>query len=244
MESELSYWLERYPVPIMVSAFGDTGGLFDLAAVRKCDHLFGWLVPNSRSVTAHWRVVQSAELPVLDLTSTALRRLYSDVPFKTDVELRKSAMKQQRTTRLLKALVFTGFVVVPAAWLLIEFNAPPWLGWAVLFYGVYQLYVQALKLMGLWPKTPADLAAADDERRMRHHHYHCELNPEGFRRLVAENLERESREQTRREVEELRRAAGDTRSWLTSGYATAHGDVPGAPRLNRGGWADDYIRSR
>ena len=85
-----------------------------------------------------------------------------------------------------------------------------WLEWLILFDGVSQLYIQALKLTGLWPKAASDLAAVDEERRMRHHHYHCERNPEGFRRLVAENVERESREQTQRDAEELKRAAGGT----------------------------------
>jgi hypothetical protein len=53
--------------------------------------------------------------------------------------------------------------------------------------------------------------AADEERSMRHHHYHCERNPEGFRRLVAENLERKLREQTRREAAGLKAAA--LREW-------------------------------
>lgn len=66
-----------------------------------------------------------------------------------------------------------------------------------------QVYVQACKLWGLWPTTASDAAAAGEERRMRHHHYHCERNPGGFRRLVAENLERESREQTQREAAKL-----------------------------------------
>lgn len=170
MESELSSWLARYPVPIMVSAFSDAGELLDLSDVRECDHLFGWLDAESRSKTVRWRVVQSSELPVLDLTPTALRRLYSDVRFKTGVELRKAAMNQRRAIRLWKVLVFAGLFVVPGAWLLIDFNAPRWLEWLILFYGVSQLYIQALKLTGLWPKAASDLATADEERRMRHHH--------------------------------------------------------------------------
>jgi hypothetical protein len=209
MEFELSDWLARYPVPIMVSAFDSKGDLIDLSVVRECSHLFGWRDPGGESVNAHWRVVKSEEFPGPDLTSSTLRRIYSDVPFKTGVELRQAAVDQQRATRLLQVLGLAGFVVVPAAWLAIEFNAPPWLEWIVLLYGLSQLYVHGLKLMGLWPKTAADQATEEEQQRVRHHHYHCERNPEGFRRLVAENFERESREQTMREVEELRRAAAN-----------------------------------
>ena len=37
METELETWLRRYPVPIMVSAFNDTGDLFSVSSVRTCD---------------------------------------------------------------------------------------------------------------------------------------------------------------------------------------------------------------
>ncbi len=39
---------------------------------------------------------------------------------------------------------------------------------------------------------------------MRHHHYHCTKNPEGFRRLLAENIDKEAAERIRKEDEELR----------------------------------------
>lgn len=212
MESELSGWLARYPVPIMVSAFDIKSDLIDLTAVREFSHLFGWRAQGADTVEVHWRLVQSTELPTLDLTSSALRRIYADVPYETGGDLRQGAAKQQRTTRLLQVLVFACFIVVPGAWLVMEFNAPRWLEWGVLLYGLSQLYIHALKLTGLWPKTAADQAADEEQLRQRHHHYHCERNPEGFRRLVAENVERESREQTMREVAELKRTAGDKMS--------------------------------
>ncbi|HXV49315.1 MAG TPA: hypothetical protein VEB61_10970, partial [Candidatus Binatia bacterium] len=64
---------------------------------------------------------------------------------------------------------------------------------------------EALKLLGMWPKTDRDLATEEEELRIRHHHYHCERNPEGFRRLKLENFERESREAIRREAAALKK---------------------------------------
>lgn len=204
METELDTWLRRYPVPVMVSAFTDSGDLIPLAAVRACDHLIGWVDPTAGTPRLHWRIVPSAQLPRLDLSPPALRQMYSDVPFRTTGDLRSATKNQQRTVRAGTILVLTGLVVVPAAWLLIEFNAPTWLSWLVLLYGLAQVYIQALKLLGLWPKSTSDVAAADEERRMRHHHYHCERNPDGFRRLVGENLDRESRERTHRDAASLK----------------------------------------
>lgn len=204
MEAELATWLRRYPLPIMVSAFTDSGELLRVSAVRACDHLIGWLDPATDAPCVHWRIVPSGELPKVDLSRAALQELYSDVPFRTATDLRSATKTHQRTIRGGKILVFIGLVVVPAAWLLIEFNAPEWLSWLVLLYGLSHIYTQALKLFGLWPTPASDVAAADEERRMRHHHYHCERNPDAFTRLVAENLERESREQTCREAASLK----------------------------------------
>lgn len=204
MESELATWLHRYPVPIMVSAFIESGDLLHVSAVRTCDHLIGWLDLRRNTICAHWRIVASSEFPSLDLSPQALRRLYPDVPFRTATDLWSVVKTHQRTVRGGTILVLIGLVVVPATWLLIEFNAPEWLSWLVLFYGLSHVYIQALKLIGAWPKTVAEIVADDEERRMRHHHYHCERNTDGFRRLLAENIEREAREQTRREAESLK----------------------------------------
>ena len=133
-----------------------------------------------------------------------MREVHSDIPVRTVAELRPDTNTRQRAIRVGAALVFVWLVVVPAVVLLIKFNAPEWLSWLVLLYSFSRVYVQGLKLWGLWPKTASEVAAADEEGRVRHHHYHCERNPDGFRRLVAENLERESREQIRREAASLK----------------------------------------
>jgi hypothetical protein len=212
MEVELLGWLQRYPVPIMVSAFTDSGDLFPTSSVRTCDHLVGWLDAAANQPAAHWRVVPSAELPQIDLSAPALQEMYSDVPFRTGVDLQARVNAHRRKVRTATVLVFVWLVVVPAIVLLIEFNAPEWLSWLVLLYSLSQVYIQGLKLYGLWPKTPSEIEAADEERRIRHHHYHCERNPDGFRRLVVENIERETREQTHREAARIKlsgRSGGD-----------------------------------
>src|SRR6266498_5377533 len=42
MEKELASWLDRYPVPVMVSSFDGKGDLVRLGSVRACDHIIGW----------------------------------------------------------------------------------------------------------------------------------------------------------------------------------------------------------
>lgn len=204
MEHELTAWLQRYPVPVMVSSFSDTGDLFRLSPNRGCDHLFGWLDTPKELLVAHWRVVPSTELPSFDLSASALRRIYDGVPYRTSSELKRVATGKQRSLWIGAAFVFLWLVVVPAAIAVIEYKSPDWLAWLVLVYSLSKAYVAALRLWGMWPRSVSEMAAEDEQRRMRHHHYHCEENPEGFRTLVAENMKRESEEQTRRETDELK----------------------------------------
>ena len=204
MEEELATWLARYDLPIMASAFDASEDLLRLEGVRAFPHLTGWLDPSTGTLCAHWRRVPSSELPPNELSAARLRRIYSDVPFRTSADLRAKVIAHRRVVYGAKVLAFLGLVVVPAVWLAVEANAPGWLSTVLALYGVVQIYIQALKLLGRWPRTNADLVKAEEELRAKHHHYHCERNPEGVRRLVAENVERETRQKTHEEAERLR----------------------------------------
>jgi hypothetical protein len=55
----------------------------------------------------------------------------------------------------------------------------------------------------MWPKTQRELEQGREKELMEHHHYHCKQNPDGFRRLMAENFERLERERILAEVKLL-----------------------------------------
>ena len=102
-------------------------------------------------------------------------------------------------------------VGVPAGAALVEFKAPQWLAFLVFGYSLLRAYIHALKLAGRWPRTETELASEDEKRKMEHHHYHCQRNPEGFRRLKRENFERELREQIQREAAAVKKLSGQPR---------------------------------
>jgi hypothetical protein len=208
MEHELASWLQRYPVPLMVSSFDGTGTLISLSGVRDCDHLIGWQDSASGKLVSHWRIVANTEFPRASWDAESLKSVYGGIAFRTSAQLKKSALKSRRLIRMGWWLVFIWGVAVPVAVATIELTAPQWLAVLVFCYSLTRAYIEALKLLGKWPKTDSDLAKEEEERRMRHHHYHCERNPEGFRRLKQENIERESREEIQREAESLKRKGG------------------------------------
>jgi hypothetical protein len=205
MEAELVIWLERYPIPIMVSAFDDTGSVIGLSNHQPCDHLIGYIDTKTNQVVRHWRLLTNDELPRDALNVSYLRKIYADIPFKTKQELRAQAFEKAKQLRFGWWIVFVWAVVVPAGVAVLEWWSD-WLGLVVLVYSLYKAVEKALRLLGKWPKSKAELQKEVEEARMRHHHYHCERNPEGFERLKLENFEKWAREDIEKEAQALKRA--------------------------------------
>ncbi|MGE0580795.1 MAG: hypothetical protein AB7P31_01485 [Steroidobacteraceae bacterium] len=204
MEREGVSWYRRFPVPIMVSAFDETGDLVRFNGVRPENYLFVFHGVGTNAVERRWCLLKSDELPSEVLNPDALLRIYSEVEYKTNAQLRLRSREQARRMRITWFAVFLWIAVAPVAFLIVEYFGPNWLAALVFGYGLLQAFKKALKLLGRWRKSAAEIASEEEERRMRHHHYHCERNPEGFLRLKMENLERESREEILREAEQLK----------------------------------------
>lgn len=205
MEAELVIWLERYPIPIMVSAFDDTGSVIGLSSYRPCDHLIGYIDASTNRVVQEWRLLANDELPRDALNASYLRKIYAGIPFKTKQQLQTQTLEKVKQLRLGWWIVFIWAAVVPAGIAVLEWWSD-WLGWAVLAYSLYKAVEKALRLLGKWPKSTGELQREAEEARMRHHHYHCERNPEGFERLKLENFKREGREDIQNEAQALRRS--------------------------------------
>lgn len=208
MEAELVIWLERYPVPIMVSAFDDTGSVISLKGHRPCSHLIGFIDTKTKNVVREWGLLTNDELPKDALDVSYLRRIYEGIPFRTKQQLREEALKKAKRLRLGWWIVFAWAVAVPAGVAILEWWSD-WLGVVVLIYSLYKAVEKALRLMGKWTKSKAEVQNEAEEARMRHHHYHCERNPEGFEHLKLENFERWAREDIQNEAQALSSSAQD-----------------------------------
>ncbi|TAJ08485.1 MAG: hypothetical protein EPO61_10330 [Nitrospirae bacterium] len=206
MEAELVIWLERYPIPIMASAFDDSGDLVRLEKNQGCNHVIGYIDEQKHKVVHEWRLLTNEELPRDALDTSYLRKIYSQIPFKTKQQLREEAQQKAKHLRLGWWIVFVWAVVVPAGVAILEWWSD-WLGVVVLLYSLYKAIEKALRLTGKWPKSKAEIEKEAEEARMRHHHYHCECNPAGFERLKVENFERWAREDIRQEALSLKRSS-------------------------------------
>lgn len=203
MEAELVIWLERYPVPIMVSAFDDSGNLIRFEDHRVCNHVMGYIDRRTHKIIREWRLFSKEDLPNDALDTSYLKRIYSHIPFKTKQQLRKEVQKEAKRQRLGWWIVFIWAVFVPAGVAVLEWWSD-WLGVVVLLYSLYKAMEKALRLMGKWPKSKTEKQKEAEEARMRHHHYHCERNPEGFERLKVENFVRWARDDIREKARSLK----------------------------------------
>lgn len=204
METELKTWLARYPIPVMVSAFDGKGDLYDLRTVRGSSHLIGFINKTSQEVCQFWQLLEDKEIPADALDAGYLRKIYSNIPYKTPDDLRRERQSELKRLRIGWTTVLIWAVIVPAVVAILEWVSPSWIGALVLIYSLWKALVKALKMLGKWKKSPREIEKEQEDQRMRHYYYHCERNPEGFLRLKLENFEREERDRIRDEALSLK----------------------------------------
>jgi len=204
MESELGHWARRYAVPVMVTAFDNTGSVIMLTPTQSADHAIGWIDGRSKAVI-HWRLLTNEEIPSEPFTLERLLATYPDVPRNTSTAQDK-ARHFESTRRRNRALVYVlivWFGAIPIAITLItQFVA--WAGWLASGISVLNGLREIANLKGWIKPSKRNQEKDEEERRMKHHHYWCERNPASFARLMGEALDDEERERTRKEVEVLR----------------------------------------
>lgn len=204
MEDELTRWLKRYPIPLMVSAFDGKGDLYNLTEVRSCGHLIGYSDGSNQEIRHFWRLLKDSEIPDDALDSSYLKEIYSNIGYKTSDDLQRESKKRVRDLRIGWIIVFIWAVVVPGIVAILEWASPAWVAALVLIYSLWKAVVKALKMLGKVKKSSRELKEEKEERRIRHHHYHCEQNPEGFLRLKLENFKRRQRARIQEEADLLK----------------------------------------
>jgi hypothetical protein len=209
MESEVTEWISRYPVAVMAFSSDRNGEIQSLTPERPCDHLIAFKDPLNGTVCLHWGLLENERIPDDALNVEWLKRVYFDIPWRSQAELQKEASKEAKLLRVGWIIVVGWIAVLPAAWAVVQWAGPQWLATLVMIYAVWQAVVKALKLAGRWKKSRREIEQQDRERRMRHYFYHCEKNPEAFARLKIENFDREARDDIQREAQALKVGSRD-----------------------------------
>jgi hypothetical protein len=204
MEKELSDWLKRYPIPLMVSAFDEKGELVSLKSEKGCDHLMGFLSKETEKITARWALLKEGELPDDALDRNRINEIYRKIPFKKAEDIRRESEKRRKEMRFGLLVVFAWLVVVPLVITILGWTSF-WVAVLTTIYSAWKAIQKGLELMGKWKKSTKQIKQEEEDLRMRHHHYHCERNPAGFHRLFVENINQDERERIREEADSLKR---------------------------------------
>lgn len=209
METEAIVWTERYAVPVMVGAVDAKGDAVEIGGSWVHANLIAWRRPSGR-LEKHWRLLKDEELPADALSTDYLLQVYDGVPYRTDAEVRvdASGISTRRASELRTGfiIIFAWAIAVPAAVALLGW-ANPLVGLLITLYALARAAWQGGLMLGWFKPSALEKAKRDKESRMRYYYFHCERNPEGFRRIVAENSERDERERVQREAHELTKAS-------------------------------------
>ncbi|CAN5326043.1 hypothetical protein BH10PSE6_BH10PSE6_35210 [soil metagenome] len=205
MLCELSAWLKRFDVPIMMSAWDAREKQINPGA-GETSFLVGWQASPGKVIHS-WRYADLDVFLAAQPKQVDWRTIYKDVPFKTDVQVKANAEtfinERRRQNRNLKAILFGWLAVIPAGIALFQYFGPEWLGLLALIFGLWKAGRAGYRLWRNSKPTPSEAAKAEKQRKMDHYFYHCERNPGGFARLTVENSERESADRIRKEAEAL-----------------------------------------
>lgn len=204
MEWELKHWLNRFAVPLMVSAFDAKDSVIRFSEEPYESHLTGYVDPGSGKIAHRWGLFENGEFPSKQKDARYLARVYHSVPFRLQEDVREKVRREARNRgRVIWTIVF--FYAGSAVLIEIVALGVEKLGHALatisIAVGLYKLG----KTMGWLKLSKREKEKAEKERKMAHYFYHCERNPDGFNRLKVENFEREAIEHTRKESEDIRK---------------------------------------
>jgi hypothetical protein len=203
METDAELWLSRYPVPIFATAWDYKEDQYDFSGMKPNNHLVGYL-DSDKKLHLQWGNVNEDEIPDLTLEQEYLDNLYSALDFKTYAELDAERQKRTRGIRTGYFLIFIWLVVIPLTFSILEFSSDL-LSAVVLLYSASKVIETWLELRGKLLKSKGEREKEEEERLKNHYYYHCQMNPEGFRRLKLDNFEKMAKDQIVKEAESLKR---------------------------------------
>jgi len=201
LELQASIWAEKYPVPVMASAFDEYCDLISFGSEKDSSHLT--VIKRNGRYENHWNLLKDNEFPAEVLDVTFLISVYSDIGYRTQAEVTTAAYESIKPMRRVKIILLIWAVFIPALIAILEFFSPTWIAVIALTYSLWKAYQQWLLMTGRKIKSDKEVAKEEKDLRMKHHHYHCEQNPDAFTRMKKENFKRDSKNRVKNEFDSL-----------------------------------------
>jgi len=203
MEKELKDWLNRYPIPLFISVFDNKGHLYDFEETEKHKYLFGYFNGDG-NIGLYQRLLENEEIPDIALNQKYVDDLYSNLSFTTNAELDMDRRKRRRQIETGWFIFFIWLAVIPfVTEIFIYFNKL--LSLVAFLYILYKAIQKVLEFVHMWPKSKREKERELEETLKRHYYYHCQMNPEGFKRLMQENNTKMIKDDIAKEAESLKK---------------------------------------
>lgn len=154
------------------------------------------------AVVSRWGVLKDEELPGEQMEKSYLARIYHDLPYRTQEEVRRNAYREAKARRAAIRAIVVFVIGVPV---LIELASLgiTWLGYLLAAISIFAGFRKLGKSMGWLKASKKEKSEEEKKLKMKHYFYHSERNPNGFLRLKIENFKHEAIEKTREEAEKL-----------------------------------------
>ena len=81
MEDEIELWFFRYPLPIMVFAYDESGNSYSLENTRTSDQLMGFIDSNTNKLVKSWNTISNEYL--IEIEDDLLKKIYQGIPYQT-----------------------------------------------------------------------------------------------------------------------------------------------------------------
>jgi hypothetical protein len=192
----------------MVSAFDVTDTVIAPHGSYDKSHLVGWHQQETGEVSHSWNLDTLPDFLKKPTADVDWRNIYFDVPYRTQTQVtsnaRAEAIKDGKNNRILKIAFGLWIAAIPATWAIVQYLGPDWLALAVLIYSLCKAWLAWQRLMGNIKISNREEEKSEKQRKMDHYFYHCERNPDAFSRLKVENIERDIKERTIKEANELK----------------------------------------
>lgn len=202
-EQESREWISRYDVPVFTCAVDHKEENIIFTEILPSNFLIAFRNPNSEIVECHWEQLKDNQIPGMALNQEYLKRIYSDISFRTKDDISKTQMQKTKRMKLGLAIIFAWIVIVPALIAILGW-ANPIVSTLALAYSLYRAWDKGMELSGKKKKSKKEIEEDEKKRKMEHFYHHCIRNPEGFKQLKLKNFEKKAAEQIQDEVIQLK----------------------------------------
>lgn len=199
MENEAEYWLRLYPIPIMVSVFDNQDRVYKLPGSEKKIYLTVFF-DESNKIQFRWGLLKDEEIPDTALDQKYRESLYSSFTYKTYSQLDKERKKRRERIEDGRFLILVWIsITLFITEIIIYFNE--YLSLIVFLFVLGKAIQKIFQFANIWPISKKEKEL--EQGLKDHYYYHCQMNPEGFKRLMLENLEEMRKKEIKMEAKSL-----------------------------------------